>query len=166
MLIQWKNGKGILGYSSAPPIVTSYAKRYAGTHTSTGALLLFWVMNTHCVHVIPDILHLWIAFIFNTVFTNRETSREVKWVSLFNPSQGTCRDLNPDSLDSESRLLNMTFLDKTFWELHLSTFIKIYFSPWKFLVHNQYISYVYSSVKTLHLFKSVKWLHHTLKWLI
>ena len=143
MLIHWKDGKGSLGYySSTRPIFTSYAKRYADIHKLRYTLAI--PSYEHSLHscYTPDILHLWTAFILNTVSTNRETSKGVKRVSLFSPSQGTSRDLNPDSLDSESRLLNMTFLDKTLWELHLSTFIKIYFPLVKVFVHNQYISYV------------------------
>ena len=127
--------KGFLDIILLPALFLLVMQRDMQTRTHKHSYTLAILSYEHSLHscYIPDVLHLWTAFIFSTVFANRETSREVKWVSLFSPSQGMCRDLNLDSLDSESRLLNMTFLDKTFWELHLSTFIKIYFSLWKFL---------------------------------
>ena len=100
---------------------------YIHKHSHTFTVL----SNEHSLHTcyIPGILHLW-TFIFNTIFTERETSREVKKPLHSSPRKGCCRDLNPDSLVSESRLITMMLLDKRFLKVTLVNFsLKYDFSP-------------------------------------
>ena len=88
LLIYWKNGKSILGYLFfTHSILTRHLQKHIDTHRHAYTHKhrdTFAIRNEHSLrtcHVV-DTLHLWTAFIFNTIFHDRETSREVRWTSL------------------------------------------------------------------------------------
>lgn len=135
---------------------------YIHKHRHTFTIL----SNEHSLHTcyIPGILHLW-TFIFNTIFTDRETSREVKEPLHSSPRKRCCRDLNPQSGFRVQAPNHDAPWQKIFESYTCQLFIKICLSPESSCSKSIYLLCLKLS-KNSHIFKSVKWLRHTLKWLI
>lgn len=111
------------------------------TYTSTGTLLLFSVMSTHCIHVIYQAFFI-CELSFSTQYLQIEKQAERLRCLSIHPLARDVAGIWTHSLVSEFRLLTMTLLDKRFLKVTLVIFSLKYAFPLKALVQNQYISYV------------------------
>lgn len=135
------------------------------TYTSAGTLLLFSVMSTHCIHVIYQAFFI-CELSFSTQYLQIEKQAERFKVPLHSsPRKGCYRDLNPQPGFRVQAPNHDAPWQKIFENYTCHLFIKICLSPESSCSKSIYLLCLKLS-KNSHIFKSVKWLHHTLKWLI